>query len=78
MWSVERWEGEMVLSEAEKKAKEEGELEERYRAMRPVWDAARRKRLAEDRALGGHISNDGTMCGDGLYYHPGCTNPRKV
>ena len=68
---------EPILSDTEKKEKEDRELEIRYAAMRPVWDAARKKRLEEDRAKGGHISNDGTMCGDGLYYHPGCTNRGK-
>lgn len=44
---------------------------------REFFDKARGKRLAEDRVKGGHLAKDGTMCGDGLYYHPGCTSPRK-
>ena len=41
---------------------------------RAFFDAARAKRMAEDRAKGGHLAKDGTLCGCGLGYHPGCTS----
>jgi hypothetical protein len=44
---------------------------------REFFDTARKKRLAEDKVKGGHLAQDGTQCGDGLYYHPGCTNRGK-
>ena len=44
---------------------------------RRFFDAARARRVAEDQAKGGHLAKDGTLCGDGLGYHPGCTNPGK-
>lgn len=44
---------------------------------RVFFDAARARRVVEDQAKGGHLAKDGTLCGDGLGYHPGCTNPGK-
>lgn len=44
---------------------------------RVFFDNARAQRLEQDRALGGHLAKDGKMCGDGLFYHPGCTSPPK-
>src|SRR6266850_1988893 len=44
---------------------------------RKFFDTARARRLEQDRAKGGHLAKDGTVCGDGLLYHPGCTSPGK-